>query len=215
MPRASSHRRLIVLGLALTSCAGPVQVSGTQLVVPTNVAEGHNDAKKQARAPSAASASGAGTAPTAGARATGATAPASATTPDEHGFLPDPEPLTTAHQFDLTVRYDKGRMSLVRAAPVELTRAVPTPRRFGRFAVELWIGRELIDRVRFDFPLLAADPLPGAAKKPIHGDSPRFSTGADTSCHVQVPASDRATTARLVDRSSGATVEIPWPPVTL
>ena len=41
----------------------------------------------------------------------------------------------------------------------------------GRFALELWIGRELIDRVRFDFPLIAAEETPGVTRRPLH-DAP-------------------------------------------
>jgi hypothetical protein len=81
----------------------------------------------------------------------------------------------------------------------------------GRFAVELWVGKELVDRVRFDFPLLGADGPPGADRRPVQG-APRFSPGADTRSTVRVPASDRATSAGIVDRQSGATVSNPWPP---
>jgi len=94
----------------------------------------------------------------------------------------------------------------------ELERATATERHVGRFAVELWVGAELIDRVRFDFPLLAADPAPQGRKRPLRGE-PSFGPGAETSRDVLVPVSDRATRAVLVDRLDGRTIPLPWPPV--
>src|SRR5215471_7787252 len=95
--------------------------------------------------------------------------------------------------------------------PSNFPRPLRPPRHMGRFAVELWVGRELVDRVRFDFPLLGADAMPGADHAPIQGE-PRFSPGADTRTTVRVPASDRVTAASVVDRLSGGVVAIPWPP---
>ncbi len=45
-------------------------------------------------------------------------------------------------------------------AQVTYPNPVVTARRMGRYAIELWIGQELIERVRFDFPLTAADEAP-------------------------------------------------------
>ena len=125
---------------------------------------------------------------------------------------PDPAPLVTAHHWDLTLHYAKGTVALETAKPVELRAAVPTPRQMGRFAVELWVGKELVDRVRFEFPLLGADFAPSPGTHQERG-APRFSKGADTIATVRVPSSDRATSAQVVDRLTGAIVQIPWPPV--
>jgi len=127
------------------------------------------------------------------------------------GFLPDPEPLVTAHQWQFDFEYDRGKVIVRGARRVDFGRPVATARKMGRFAVELWVGRELVDRVRFDFPLLAADEPPTGPRHPLT-ESPRFAPGADTRQRVLVPASDRATSARLVDRLTGATLSIPWPP---
>jgi hypothetical protein len=81
----------------------------------------------------------------------------------------------------------------------------------GRFAVELWVGKELVDRVRFEFPLLGADFAPSPGTHQERG-APRFSKGADTTATVRVPSSDRATSAQVVDRLTGTLVAIPWPP---
>jgi hypothetical protein len=200
--------------LSLAGCSGPAHISGSRVVIPTSVGEGHNDEKKPRPKPAPGTGAAESGAPSSAGTA-GASATEPAPQPDEHGTKPDPSPLSTAHQFDLTVRYSKGTMSFVAARAVELPRPVLTPRRMGRFAVELWIGSELVDRVRFDFPLLGADLPEKPGPKPIRGGPARFAPGADTSCHVQVPASDRATSARLVDRLSGESVNIPWPPLAL
>jgi hypothetical protein len=208
--RASLVRALLVSVSLAAGCVGPAEQRGSSVVIPTNVAEGHGEGHsghgKKAAAESTAPATTAPGSPSPSATS-GAAAPASA----EHGAPPDPVPLTTQHQWDLTLHYSKGTVRLVEAKAVELAAPVTTPRRMGRFAVELWVGKELVDRVRFDFPLLGADGPPGADRRPVQG-APRFSPGADTRSTVRVPASDRATSAGIVDRQSGATVSIPWPP---
>jgi hypothetical protein len=72
---------------------------------------------------------------------------------------------------------------------------------------------ELIERVRFDFPLLALDAPPAdpAQRRGIR-ELPRFAPGARSSVNLLVPDSQRATRARLLDRATGELVEIPWPP---
>ena len=81
----------------------------------------------------------------------------------------------------------------------------------GRFALELWIGRELIDRVRFDFPLIAAEESPGVTRRPLH-DAPSLVPHAIARIRVSVPASPRATRLVLVDRATEKMQELPWPP---
>jgi hypothetical protein len=81
----------------------------------------------------------------------------------------------------------------------------------GRFALELWIGRELIDRVRFDFPLIAAEETPGITRRPLH-DAPSMVPHAVARIRVSLPASPRATRLILVDRATEKIQELPWPP---
>jgi hypothetical protein len=82
----------------------------------------------------------------------------------------------------------------------------------GRYAIELWVGRELIDRVRFDFPMLAAEELPSSARRRPLYEAPTLAAGAHVTQRVLVPASPRATRALLVDRGTGETIALPWPP---
>ena len=94
---------------------------------------------------------------------------------------------------------------------MELPKALSTPRAMGRFAVELYVGRQLLDRVRFDFPLLGADELAGT---PRRWDSPpSFEQNLSTQAAVMIPHSERATRALLVDRASGRSWVLPWPMV--
>jgi hypothetical protein len=132
--------------------------------------------------------------------------------PSEHqGPPPDPPPLVTRAQWLYHFVYKRGQVTVARVEKKEFERPVATERRVGRFAVELWVGRELVERVRFDFPLLAADPAPEGRKQSLRG-TPAFGPGAETSREVAVPASDRAMKAVLVDRLNGHTTPLPWPP---
>jgi hypothetical protein len=128
-----------------------------------------------------------------------------------HGDLPDPRPLSERAQWSYPITYDRGTVSAGVPAPLCLPRAQATARRFGRFAFELWLGRELVDRVRFDFPLLAAEEPAPAAPRPIH-DTPRFAPGARVALTLRVPASERATRASILDRATGEVIDVTWPP---
>lgn len=129
----------------------------------------------------------------------------------EHGDQPDPEPLVQRGQWAYTLMYDKGTIRVEQPQPVCLERARATARKIGRFAFELWLGRELVERVRFDFPLLATEEPPTGLRRPTR-ETPRFAPGAVVSTTLRVPASDRATSARILDRATGQTVLVPWPP---
>jgi hypothetical protein len=105
--------------------------------------------------------------------------------------------------------YEVGKVRVGNVRELLYPKPVVTVRRMGRFAVELWIGRELVERVRFDFPLLAAEE--GTQKTtPLH--APPTFAAATAEAVVRVPASPRALRAVLVDRATGRTQELAWPP---
>jgi hypothetical protein len=131
----------------------------------------------------------------------------------EHGDLPDPDPLLQRAQWLYTVVYDKGDIHVRESEPLCLERARGTARKIGRFALELWLGRELIDRVRFDFPLLATEEPPAGPRRQTR-ETPRFAPGAVVTTTLWVPASERATSARILDRATGQSLVLPWPPQT-
>jgi hypothetical protein len=156
--------------------------------------------------PAAPGAAGSGAAAS-GAPAASGTPAASA--PKFTSDPPDPTPLASAEQYEYSFRYEKGEVRLLGVRALRYKQPVVTARRIGRFAFELWIGRELIDRVRFDFPLLGGDEL-HTGPRPL-GEPPSLASGSfDTK--VLVPAAARARSARLVDRATRSTLELPWPP---
>jgi len=137
--------------------------------------------------------------------------PAAPAPPPVSGSAPDPEPLSMAEQWRFQLVFQNGAPSVEHIDHQTLPKPVPTPRRMGRFALELWIGHELIDRVRFDFPLIAAEETPGVTRRPLH-DSPNMAANALARVMVSLPASPRATRLLLVDRATGKSQELPWPP---
>jgi hypothetical protein len=123
---------------------------------------------------------------------------------------PDPEPLRQAEQYEYTFEYDSGRARFVSVRALRFEAPVVTPRKMGRFAVELWVGSELVDRVRFDFPLLAAEDPPPKKRRPL--DEPPSLTSGVLKATVLVPAAVRARRAVLVDRGTEKETELDWPP---
>jgi hypothetical protein len=77
----------------------------------------------------------------------------------------------------------------------------------GRFAIELWRGVELVERVRFDFPLLGASDPSGSTRNGIN-----MELGLETERDVWVPLLREATRAQIVDRKTGDIVNLSWPP---
>jgi hypothetical protein len=128
-----------------------------------------------------------------------------------HGDLPDPPALSERAQWLYTVDYDRGTLQVGQPSFKCLNKPEATGRRIGRFAFELWLGHELVERLRFDFPLLATETPRSGPRKPLR-EVPSFAPGARVSVALRVPASERATTARILDRATGDIVEVPWPP---
>jgi hypothetical protein len=122
----------------------------------------------------------------------------------------DPEPLSLEAQWEFKLAYDAGEVRVTSVIPRRFAQPMETPRRYGRFSIELWIGHELVDRVRFDFPLVHPETHNGP---PRSGGSPiSLSAGAHSEQTVLVPASPRATRAVLVDDTNGQELELEWPP---
>ncbi len=178
------------MALAVVGCAGSPSVrplpQGPGVVLPAKIAEGEpQEAKPQAP-------------------------PAEPETRD-FGAAPDPVPLRLAEQWEFELLYRRGKVSLEKVRPLRFPKPVVTARSMGRFAVELWIGRELIERVRFDFPLLGSEAPAKPGPKPLN-EPPTFAGGLEVAHRVMVPASPRATRAQLVDRATGTLTKLPWPP---
>jgi hypothetical protein len=114
---------------------------------------------------------------------------------------PDPPAEQTLRQVEFHFAFKRGDLALLDHRVIEEASPLGGPRRIGRFAVELFLGQELVERVRFDFPLLGAD-----------SDDAEFEKGLSSDALVAVPLIDRATRARLLDRKTRRVLELPWPP---
>jgi hypothetical protein len=128
------------------------------------------------------------------------------------GSAPDPEPLRQAAQYEYEVVYEHGELRVASVRRVTYPNPVVTARRMGRYAIELWIGQELIERVRFDFPLTAADEAPPSGPEPLNAPRHNLGSGVTATQKLLVPAAERARRAVLVDRATNARTELPWPP---
>jgi hypothetical protein len=118
---------------------------------------------------------------------------------------PDPPPLREREQWVFDLRWNRGAVSLVATSKVEEAAAMPTPRVMGRFALELFEGPTLVERLRFDFPLLAVDD-PDAGWESL----PSFAPKLRTHIAITFPATSRGNRLELVDRETGRRWPLPW-----
>jgi len=121
---------------------------------------------------------------------------------------PDPPPLTERRQWVFDLRYAKGDVTLTSVRAFDSEKPRETPRVMGRFALELFEGPTLVERVRFDFPMLGDDPQRDAGGVVGAG----LSRGVITSIGVVFPATKRGVRLELWDRASGRRWPLPWPP---
>ena len=115
---------------------------------------------------------------------------------------PDPTPLACDSAFVLTLKWDKGLLTLERATRIKLDKKQALPRHLGRFAAELYVGPELLERMRFDVPLLSDDGVTATA----------YEKGLVTTVEVKVPESERPTRLEVWDRSNDKRWVFPYPP---
>jgi hypothetical protein len=115
---------------------------------------------------------------------------------------PDPPPMVERSQWVFDLRWDHGEVWLLGTHPLELPAPQATPRAMGRFAVELFEGPTLIERVRFDFPLMGAPEPDGGLS---------MTSKLRTRIGVVFPASKRGTRLELWDRATNRRWRLPWP----
>ncbi len=120
---------------------------------------------------------------------------------------PDPPPLKSRKQWVFDLRWSKGDPYLLAVNPLDLGEPQETPRVMGRFAIELFEGKTLLERVRFDFPMLGP-PEPDAG----YGAPPSLTAKLTTRIGVMFPAVDRGTRLELWDRATDRRWPLPWPP---
>jgi hypothetical protein len=115
---------------------------------------------------------------------------------------PDPTPLVCDNAFVLHVQWNKGVLSIEGARREKQTKKGALPHHMGRFAVELYVGPTLLDRDRFDIPLIGDDGPTSEA----------FGKGLVTTIDVRVPESDRPTRMEIWDRATDKRWIFSYPP---
>jgi hypothetical protein len=131
--------------------------------------------------------------------------------PDASGMRripPDPPPMSEREQWVFDLRWDRGEVYLLQVHKIDMGAPHPTPRAMGRFALELYEGPTLIERVRFDFPMMGGPPegQDGGLQ------TPRFEPKLKTRIGVLFPATKRGTKLELWDRARDVRWQLPWPP---
>ena len=121
---------------------------------------------------------------------------------------PDPPAMSERQQWVFDLRWDRGEVYLLEVHKVDMGEPHVTPRVMGRFALELFEGPTVIERVRFDFPMLGAPEPPDAGMK----TPPRFEPKLRTRIGVLFPATKRGTKLELWDRARDVRMALPWPP---
>lgn len=121
---------------------------------------------------------------------------------------PDPPALSEREQWVFVLRWAQNEPYLVKIQKTDMGSPHPTPRVMGRFALELFEGPTLIERVRFNFPMLGAPEAADAGWK----TPPRFEPGLKTRIGVFFPATKRGTRLELWDRATDRRWPLPWPP---
>jgi hypothetical protein len=204
-PRSSILAALLVATapLFVFACSGARY--STEPGAPTLVVPGHfGEGKAAPSAPPAAP-----PAPTASSAAPAGSSAAPVETPTASN-APDPTALRMAEQVEYQLELSEGKIHVLSVKPVKLKDPIVTPRRVGRYAIELSIGHELIERVRFDFPGTAADDPQIGPKKPLFAPL-TLSERAIAHVTLLVPQSPRVRRALLVDRGTGTVTELDWP----
>jgi hypothetical protein len=193
-----------LVAVACSSARYSTEPGAPTLVVPARFAEGQGEPAASAAPP----------APPGSAAASASGSAALVAPAHRPSTQPDPTPLRMAEQVQYELELKEGKVSVVSVKPLVLKEPIVTPRRIGRYAIELGIGHELIERVRFDFPGTAADEPPVGSKRPLFSPL-TLSERAIARATLLVPHSPRVRRALLVDRGSNTATELEWPLPTI
>lgn len=129
--------------------------------------------------------------------------------PPRSGYAPDPPPQASKKQWLLKLAVREGKPRIQEAKLYEIPKPLATSRMMGRYAFELYVGKELLDRLRFNVPLLGEGPPEGHAKRALA--RPRFDQ-VSVKLSIQIADQPRATRALLLDRATGEEQHFSWPP---
>jgi hypothetical protein len=194
--------------VACSSARYSTDPGAATLVLPARFGEGQGEpgnsaSAKPAPAPSPSASTSAAPAPS-------ASAAEPTPTPVAPSNAPDPTPQRSATQVQYELELKDGTITVVSVTPVKLAEPIVTPRRVGRYAIELTIGKELIERLRFDFPATAADEPQLGTKKSLNAPL-TLSQHAIGHLKLLLPQNPRVRRAALIDRATNTATELPWP----
>jgi hypothetical protein len=126
---------------------------------------------------------------------------------------PDPPPMVSRKQWVFDLRWSKGDVYFLGVHELDMGTPQETQRAMGRFALELFEGPTLIERVRFDFPMLGADePVTDAGRRWDYSAPPSLQKNLTTRIGVMFPESKRGTRLELWDRATDRRWPLAWPP---
>lgn len=130
--------------------------------------------------------------------------------PPKLPFSPDPPSKASRAQWTFAIASRGGKLTIDKVQASTLDKPAESPRVLGRFALELYVGKELLDRVRFDVPLLEAPPEQGPSRHSFKRRSRFENVNAKVS--ARMADNPRASYLVLVDRATGDTTRFDWPP---
>lgn len=119
-------------------------------------------------------------------------------------FAPDPPAITASRFWVFDLQYDDGDLYLGTIDVLDKGRDATSPRAMGRFAIELYDGEDLVERVRFDFPMLG-----GAAGPDLRGRSSQVRVKSRVG--VVFPETSRGDRFELWDRAKNERWSLPSP----
>jgi hypothetical protein len=125
------------------------------------------------------------------------------------GYPPDPAPHPSRLNWVFEMKAQGGKVTIERVRAVSYEKPAETPRVVGRFALELYIGPELLDRVRFNVPLMGAETGEGNRNGL---PKPRFDQNVTAKVSARMADNPRAAYLQLVDRETGDVQKLFWPP---
>ena len=129
--------------------------------------------------------------------------------PPKAGHAPDPAGRADRKQWVFDISHKRGKNTITRVRPVTLEQPASSARVMGRYAVELYVGKQLLDRVRFNVPLTGDGP-PERSHRRVFA-RPTFEN-VSTRLRVQITDQPRAAYMVLVDRATGDSQRFWWPP---
>ncbi|MGZ3452504.1 MAG: hypothetical protein ACXVEF_23045 [Polyangiales bacterium] len=116
---------------------------------------------------------------------------------------PDPTPLAADAIYVMSVRWNKATHTIDKGRREKLPKSDSLPRHLGRFAAELYSGPDLVERLRFDFPLIEDDTALGDT----------YAKGLNVTVEVKIPDSVRPNKLQIWDRATDRRWTFPYPPV--